>query len=161
MGRVLRRLLPILITIALGVALVLRAGDEEAPDPSEAVVVRVIDGDTIDVRLASGEQERVRYIGIDTPERGECFFQEATEANARLVEGRRVRLESDVSPRDRFDRLLAYVYTADEDVFVNGELVRTGYADAKRYEPDTRLAGTLERLEEDARRLLRGLWKTC
>jgi micrococcal nuclease len=143
------------------VALVLRAGDEEAPSPSEATVVRVVDGDTIRVRLATGAEEAVRYIGIDTPERGDCFFQEATDENARLIEGKRVRLERDVSERDRFGRLLAYVYRAEDDLFVNGELVRSGFADAKRYDPDTRLASTLERLEEDARRLVRGLWGRC
>lgn len=161
MGQVLRRLLPILITLALGVALVLRAGDAEQADPTAATVVRVVDGDTIRVRLGTGAEEAVRYIGIDTPERGDCFFQEATDANARLIEGRRVRLESDVSERDRYGRLLAYVYRAEDDLFVNGELVRGGFADARRYAPDTRLAATLERLEEDARRLLRGLWDRC
>lgn len=162
MRSVLGRLLPILLFLALGVALVLRAaGESESLPPSEATVVRVVDGDTIRVRLATGAEEPVRYIGIDTPERGECFFEESTEANARLVEGERVRLERDVSERDRFGRLLAYVYRSEDDVFVNAELVRQGFAVAREYPPDIRLAEHLGRLAEAAERALRGLWQRC
>src|SRR4051812_29354796 len=95
--RALRRLLPVLAALAAAVVLVLRAGDAETVPPSQATVVRVVDGDTIVVRLAGGAEEHVRYIGIDTPESVkpgtpvQCFAKQASDANARLVEGRRVR----------------------------------------------------------------------
>jgi micrococcal nuclease len=152
MARMLRRLLPVLLTLAVGVAIALRASEADTLPPSEAVVVEVVDGDTVRVRLGDGREEPVRYIGIDTPERGEPCFQEATDANARLVEGRRVRLERDVSERDRYDRLLAYVHRVEDDLFVNEALVREGWAEAREYRPDTARAGRLEAAERGARR---------
>ncbi|MDP3793405.1 MAG: thermonuclease family protein, partial [Candidatus Uhrbacteria bacterium] len=89
-----------------------------SPTPSaldQALVVRVVDGDTIDV-LIGGEQLRVRYIGIDTPETVDprrpvgCFGKEASARNRELVEGKTVALEKDVSETDRFGRLLRYVW---------------------------------------------------
>jgi micrococcal nuclease len=121
----------------------------------DARVVRVVDGDTVEI--AGGE--RVRYIGIDTPEvreRPEPFGRQATRYNARLVEGRRVKLERDVSETDRFGRLLRYVYVGD--ILVNAELVREGFAEAKVFPPDTRYSRCLSALEEEARRERRGLW---
>lgn len=104
-------------------------------------VVRVLDGDTIEVELG-GERERVRYIGIDTPEMGDerpeirALAFEARRANARLVEGRRVRLELDVEKRDRYGRLLAYVWVGD--TLVNEALVRAGYAAPYTFPPNVR-----------------------
>lgn len=112
-------------------------------------MVNVIDGDTIDVQLADGSVVRVRYIGIDTPERDEACGPAATAANQQLVGGQRVRLEKDVSETDQFGRLLRYVYVGD--VFVNAELVRQGEAEAKRYPPDTAKAEEFETLESQAR----------
>lgn len=125
------------------------------PPLDKALVQRVVDGDTI--VLASGE--RVRYVGMDTPEVTEApefFGPEATEANLRLVAGRRVRLERDVSDLDKFDRLLRYVYV--DGVMVNAELVREGFAMALAYPPDTRYATCLAGLEKEARQAGRGLW---
>jgi endonuclease YncB( thermonuclease family) len=101
----------------------------------EAKVLRVIDGDTIDVEI-NGERQRVRYIGMNTPERNEACFDEATQANVELVKGKTVMLVKDVSETDRYDRLLRYVYVGD--TFVNEELVRLGYAEAVLYRPDDR-----------------------
>jgi len=125
------------------------------PPPDTVLVQRVVDGDTI--VLAGGE--RVRYVGIDTPEAtgvSEFFGPEATEANRRLVAGRRVRLERDVSDRDRFDRLLRYLYV--DGVMVNAELVREGFARVLVYPPDTRYTTCFSALEEEAREAGRGLW---
>ena len=116
------------------------------------LVQRVIDGDT--VVLADGA--RVRYIGMDTPERGEPFFDEATEFNRRLVEGRRIQLVEDESETDRFGRLLRYVFAGD--ILVNAELVREGLAEAKRYEPDVKFADCFDTLMQEARDNRRGLW---
>ncbi|WP_420642234.1 thermonuclease family protein [Candidatus Leptofilum sp.] len=116
--------------------------------PSEtAVVTEVIDGDTIRV-LLDGRTYRVRYIGIDTPERDEACFADATNANAAWVEGQTVRLVQDESNTDRFDRLLRYVYV--DEVLVNAELVAGGWAESKRYPPDDELFDYLEGLEANA-----------
>ncbi len=114
---------------------------------------RVIDGDTI--VLQGGE--RVRYIGIDAPEMGEPWGEEAKMANTRLVAGKRVHLERDISDRDRYDRLLRYVYA--DGVLVEGELVRLGLAKARAYPPDTRYRERLQALEEEARQAGRGVWQ--
>jgi len=118
----------------------------------DAVVTRVIDGDTIEI--AGGE--RVRYIGIDTPEVGEPYYQEATEANRNLVEGKRVRLEKDVEDRDEYGRLLRYVWV--NTTMVNAELVRLGYAYSYSHHPNTRYQEYILRVEKEAREQKRGLW---
>jgi micrococcal nuclease len=120
-------------------------------------VVRVIDGDTIEIEGG----DRVRYIGIDTPEvypSVDYYGMEAWEKNRELVEGCLITLERDVSDRDHYGRLLRYVYV--DGVFVNAELVRLGFARAVQYPPDTRHSELLERLEEEAREAHRGLWQS-
>jgi micrococcal nuclease len=121
--------------------------------------VRISDGDTIRVRLTSGREERVRYIGIDSPERGDCFSDRAAAFNARLVADREVRLERDADERDRYGRLLAYVYA--DDTFVNAELVRRGYAQPLTVPPNVRHEERFRRLAGDARREGSGLWTAC
>ncbi|MSX01922.1 MAG: thermonuclease [Actinobacteria bacterium] len=132
-------------------------------------VIRVVDGDTIIVRL-DGSDERVRYIGIDTPETVApgrsvgCFGPQASKANKALVEGRDVRLVLDSEPRDRYGRLLAYVYLAADGAsgrFVNRELVAGGYATAREYPPNTSHAAEFGELEAKARAANRGLWGSC
>ena len=121
-----------------------------------AVVLSVTDGDTIRVRLASGDEEPVRLIGIDAPEDGSVLDQEATAYLEDLVLGKNVRLVVDVSDRDRFGRLLRYVYV--ENVFVNEEMVRAGLATARRYEPDTAMATVLEAAQGGAEDAAVGLF---
>ncbi len=123
--------------------------------PDTALVIEVIDGDTI--TIAGGY--RVRYIGIDTPEVYpdlEAFGTEAWQANRRLVEGKEVRLERDVSETDKYGRLLRYVWV--DDILVEAELVRQGLARAKAYPPDTRYQDYLEQVEAEAREAGRGMW---
>ncbi len=123
--------------------------------PDTAKVTRVIDGDTIIIDTG----HRIRYIGIDTPEvypGVEAYGIEAWQANRRLVEGKEVRLERDVSETDKYDRWLRYVYV--DDIFVNAELVRQGLAEAKAYPPDTKYQDYLEQLEAEAREAGRGMW---
>jgi micrococcal nuclease len=121
-----------------------------------AQVVNVIDGDTIRVRLPDGVEEPVRLIGIDAVERGLPISDQATAYLIGLVQGKRVRLISDVSDRDQFDRLLRYVYV--EDVFVNEAMVTAGLATAVRYPPDTAMAATLEAAQADAQAAGVGGW---
>ena len=129
-------------------------------------VVRVVDGDTVHVRLAD-RVEKVRYIGIDTPEtnhptRGEePGGRAAAEVNGRLVADRAVRLEPDVQLRDRHGRLLAYVWVAGPgggELMVNAELVRLGYAQVLTVPPNVRHAELFRKLQADAREHRRGLW---
>ncbi len=120
------------------------------------IVTRVIDGDTIDVRIGN-QTFRVRYIGIDTPERGDLYFYQSTEANRRLVEGKIVILVKDVSEVDRYDRLLRYIFVGD--VFVNHELIRQGYAYAYTYPPDVACADIFVAAQQAARELEHGFWK--
>jgi micrococcal nuclease len=123
--------------------------------PEIATVTQVIDGDTIIIDTG----QRVRYIGIDTPEvypQPEAYGMEAWLANRRLVEGKKVRLERDVSEMDKYDRLLRYVYV--DDTLVNAELVRLGLAEARAYPPDTKYQDLLEQMEREARQADRGMW---
>jgi micrococcal nuclease len=128
----------------------------------DGIVVRVVDGDSIHVKL--GERvEKVRYIGVDAPElrhptRGEePGGRQAAEVNRRLVGGRHVRLELDVQARDRHGRLLAYVWVGD--LMVNAELVRLGYAQVLTVPPNVRHRDLLAKLQREAREAGRGLWR--
>lgn len=133
---------------------------------AEGRVVGVVDGDTIAVRL-DGREETVRYIGVDTPETKrpgtpvQCFGPVASAFNERLVEGERVRVERGVEERDRYGRLLGYVYRASDGLFVNEALVRGGYARARAYAPNDRYAAQFDALAEAAREGGRGLWSRC
>jgi micrococcal nuclease len=166
------------IWLLLALALLLTGCDVEiTTDPTEASsasdddsvrVVRVVDGDTIIVEI-DGREERLRYIGVDTPESVqpntpvECFGKEASAENARLVEGKRVELERDVSNRDRFDRLLRYVYVVEngQRIFVNEALVANGFAYASTFPPDVKHEDTLRAAQREARDNDRGLWGAC
>jgi endonuclease YncB( thermonuclease family) len=120
-----------------------------------AVVTRVIDGDTIEVDIA-GALYKVRYIGIDTPERGQFGYDEATIANSDLVSGRTVRLEKDRSETDRYGRLLRYVWV--DGSMVNSMLVASGYAQAVTYPPDVRYQEEFLELQRQAQQEGLGLW---
>ena len=134
-----------------------------APGTLEGTVVRIVDGDTIHVRLGD-RVEKVRYIGMNTPEvhhptKGEePGGREASEVNRRLVAGKTVRLELDVQERDRYGRLLAYVWVGD--VMVNEELVRLGYAQVMTVPPNVRHQARFITREREARQSGRGLWRS-
>ncbi len=156
--------------LALAVAVLACAEGTTTPGPAyratpagtRARVVAVVDGDTIRVEI-DGDPFRVRYIGIDAPETGESgsprewMSAEATETNRRLVEGRSVYLQKDVSETDRYGRLLRYVYLED-GTFVNAELVRLGHATAATFPPDVNQQPHLQEMERQAREARRGLW---
>ena len=129
-----------------------------------ADVVRVIDGDTIEVRI-DGRSEDVRLIGVDTPETVkpgtpvQCFGPQASHFTHRLLEGKRVRLVFGVEQRDIYGRLLAYVHLGRR--FVNALLIRRGLARTLTIPPNDRFAALLRRLELRAARAGRGLWSVC
>ena len=140
------------------------------PAREAATVVRVIDGDTIAVRFADGHTDTVRYIGIDTPETKdprttvECFGEAASAKNGELDAGRAVALEKDTSERDRYDRLLRYVWVTGGDGaerFANAELVQWGFAAASSYPPDVRHQETFRSLQQAAQAQRLGLWGAC
>ena len=164
-----------IVVLVVAIALLVTGGDGDdgggdghdgghGGSPVVAEVTRVVDGDTIEVDLG-GETEDVRYIGVDTPESVapgepvECYGKTASRFNTRLVEGERVRLVFDAERRDRYGRLLAYVYAGP--VFVNAELVRRGYARTLTIEPNTDRADQFARLEQAAGGSGRGLWGAC
>lgn len=145
--------------------------ESQLPQISDAqeegfVVNRVVDGDTI--VLESGE--KVRYIGIDTPETVDprrpvaCFGKEASNENKKLVEGKIVYLTKDISEKDQFGRLLRLVYLKQSDgsvVFVNDYLVRYGFAKVSTYPPDVKFTSQFIEAEKEARENQRGLWQKC
>jgi micrococcal nuclease len=163
----MRRIAPFALLVAVLVVLVTHGGEERSHNGlGRAQVVRVVDGDTIRVRVA-GHGERVRYIGVDTPESVkpgtpvQCYAKRASAANAALVAGRSVRLVGDVEQRDRYGRLLAYVYREPDGAFVNAQLVRDGYARPMTIAPNVAHAREFAGLARDARRARRGLWAAC
>jgi len=125
------------------------------------LVTKVIDGDTVAIE----DGEVIRYIGIDTPETVhpskpvECFGKEASNKNKELVEGKRVKLEKDVSETDRYGRLLRYVWVGD--IFVNDYLVRQGYAYVYTYPPNVKYSEQFVQAQQEARENNRGLWEGC
>jgi micrococcal nuclease len=164
------RLLGFLVVLAVAVYTA-TAGDDsggssESGPASAGRVVRVVDGDTIHVRV-DGREETVRYIGVDTPESVkpgtpvQCFAKKASAFNHRLVDGEKVRLVRDAESRDRYGRLLAYVYRARDNRFVNATLVRRGYAVPLTIPPNVAHAEQFRDLASAARRAGRGLWSSC
>jgi micrococcal nuclease len=141
-------------------------------DYADILVTRVVDGDT----LVLENKERVRLIGIDTPEIHESnklnrdaqrsgqdiatikqLGQRAYEFTKNLVEGKRVRLEFDVEKFDKYKRILAYVYLLD-GTFLNAAIVEQGYASLMTYPPNVKYADLFSKLYQDARKNQRGLW---
>jgi micrococcal nuclease len=136
---------------------------EPAPETVAAGVLRtvrrVVDGDTL---VLDGD-ERVRLIGVDTPESVDprrpiqWYGKEAAAYARSLLQGRRVRLEPDAEPRDRYGRTLAYLHLED-GTFVNQRLVEEGYAFAYRHPPNVKYADLLREAERRAREAGKGLW---
>ena len=127
----------------------------DTANDEEATVQRVIDGDS--VRLTDGRE--VRYIGVDAAELGSdgVWAEAAKAANIRLVQGKRVRLEREVSETDRYGRLLRHVYLGER--WVNGELVVSGLTRVRLYAPDVQRGTELVKLQEEAQRRRRGMWR--
>ncbi len=173
------RRIPFALTLMLAVALAVgcapvasSAGDTPGgPEVTRAEVVHHTDGDTARLRLASGAEERVRFIGIDTPEVGERVEPYGEQAAAYTAEvipvGTTVWLETDAELRDKYGRLLAYVWleepaTGDaaevREHMLNARLVLDGYANAYTYPPNVKYTDVLKDLQAEARESGRGLW---
>lgn len=129
------------------------SAQEVAGEKSETVkVTRVIDGDTIEIEGG----KRVRYIGMNTPESGQCFGREASNKNKELVLSKQVRLEKDISETDRYGRLLRYVWIGDS--LLNEVLVRQGFAQVSTYPPDVKYEDRFLEAQRLARNEGLGLW---
>jgi micrococcal nuclease len=133
------------------------------PDDAETFRVKeVVDGDTIVLE----DDTKVRYIGLNTPERDRPFYEEATEANRKLVENKEIRLEFDTVKVDQYGRTLAYVFARDStaspqgETFVNLELLRQGYANVFTVPPNVKYEERFREAEQEAREAGRGLWAT-
>jgi micrococcal nuclease len=143
-----------------------RAERASWPDPPKGAVAaevqRVVDGDTF-VATVHGRRERVRIIGVDTPESvdpnrpDEPFGEEASNFAKHYLTGETVRMAGDAEPRDRYGRMLAYVWLAD-GTFWNALLAAEGYAQQLTIPPNVTYAGLFRRLVSEARREDRGLW---
>lgn len=124
-------------------------------------VVRVIDGDTIEIE----GKIKVRYIGVNTPELHdpkkpvECFGQAASDENKKLVEGKEIYIQKDISETDKFKRLLRYVWVGN--IFVNDYLVRQGFAQVSTFPPDVKYQQQFIEAQTEARETKRGLWSQC
>jgi micrococcal nuclease len=156
------------LIIAIGVILLARVFNTWGDADGRYPVISVVDGDTIKVRM-SGATESVRLIGIDAPEaqapdrQAQCFATEASAIATELLDGKVVRLEFDASQgrRDRYERLLAYVWIEDENF--NEWMIRNGYAREFTYNTTYRHQETFKAAEAEARAAQRGLWAatTC
>lgn len=132
-------------------------GTTSTPPQGEAArVIRIVDGDTIEVTL-NGRSETVRYVGIDTPERGQPGYRAATEANRNFVGGKTVYLSKDRTDLDAFRRLLRYVFLED-GTLVNAQMIADGWAQPVEYKPDVARAEQFFQLALDAAEAKRGFW---
>ena len=156
--------LAILVPVVFGALLLMVYWGIEsfAPEKTEYIgsLVSVIDGDTLDVAL-DGQIERLRLIGIDTPERDECYYQEAKEALENFfLDSKLVVYYLGVDPKDKYDRWLAYVYTND-NLPVNEYLVSLGFADVMTISPNTKNADRYIQLRDQAKEEKLGMWGSC
>lgn len=158
---------PMLALAGAAATLAVSCAPPAADPPGEAVVVEAVDGDTLEVEVG-GVREDVRLIGIDTPETKhpttpvECYGHEASDHLATLLpSGTAVQLVRDVEARDRYGRLLAYVYRASDGLFVNLDQAAGGYADALPYPPNTAHAVEIGAAARAARAGGVGLWSAC
>ena len=143
------------------------SNDSRDPSPIWGTVKHVVDGDTIDIAIG-GNTERVRLIGVNTPEtkhptKGvECFGPEASAYTEKLLPvGTKLRIERDIEARDKYGRLLLYVYIANSNVFVNLDLVLKGFARPMVFEPNTAHKTDFAQAATQAELRNVGLWQAC
>ena len=156
------KVLIIVVLLGSGVAFYYAHGDKDSTDLNDAVVTRVVDGDTIKVNY-HGAEETVRFIGVDTPEsvhpdktKNVPYGKVATAFTKEKLENKTVGLEFDVSERDQYGRLLAYVYL--DDKMFNMILLEEGHAMVATYPPNVKYVEEFTAAQEKARKGEKGLW---
>ena len=122
---------------------------------TQVKVIRVIDGDTIEIE----GKIKVRYIGVNSPESEQCFANESYLENKKLVEGKTITLVRDVSDKDKYGRLLRYVYVGD--LFVNDYLITNGFAKIMMIKPDIKYSQQFKDDQAEAKVNNLGIWKSC
>ncbi|PIX92540.1 hypothetical protein CO134_03680 [Candidatus Kuenenbacteria bacterium CG_4_9_14_3_um_filter_39_14] len=138
-----------------------QVSDGSAPNDAEVyTVTSVIDGDTFHI----SEAIRVRLMGINSPDKGECYYQQAKQALQELIEGKQVKLEKDITDKDDYGRWLRYAILqrpGEDNILLNDYLVRNGYAFDTPIPPDKHYRELLASAEEQAKRNKLGLWLAC
>lgn len=170
-GMTQRRFTTLIMTVIIAIASWLGIGSARIGGVVQAKVVRVVDGDTI-VASVNGDERRVRMIGVDTPETVhpdkpvQFYGPEASAFTKRELRNRDIWLEYDVSPLDKYQRHLAYIWLADpeadgadirRDMF-NARLLLEGYARLMTIQPNSRYADVFTKFQREAREKKRGLW---
>ena len=154
--------------VGVGLSLLMSCGSGATMENKVLItILKVIDGDTVDIDV-DGRTERVRLIGVNTPETKhptkpiECFGPEASAYLKQLLpRGTAVRIERDVEARDRYGRLLLYLYLGSNDLFINLDLVSRGYGTPMSIEPNTFHRNNFVRAAAQAEAANVGLWKAC
>lgn len=141
---------------------VIQNKDADIFESSVHLVEYVVDGDTLEIE----NDVRLRLLGIDTPERGECGYEEAKIYLSELADGKHIRIEKDISGSDRYDRLLRYVYlpaddVEDNDILINKEILRAGHGRTLAVAPDNRYRDLFATAQDEARRAGKGMWGAC
>ncbi|MEI7818827.1 MAG: thermonuclease family protein [bacterium] len=170
--RRIKKLIGMIVALLIGVVAMRAVPDNPpiaavVPATKLVAVEKVFDGDTIAVTI-NGRSEKVRFIGIDTPETHDprktvqCFGQEASDWTKANLTGRSVRLEADSSQgvRDKYDRLLAYIWR-DDGLLVNRALIEQGYAHEYTYQTSYKYQAEFRNIEKQARENNRGLWSSA
>ena len=158
--------LRILVAVALSLLVSCSSG---ATTENEVLItiLKVVDGDTVDIDI-KGNTERVRLIGVNTPETKhptkpiECFGPEASAYLTQLLpKGTHVRIERDIEARDRYGRMLLYLYRESDNLFINLDLVSHGYGTPMSIEPNTFHRNDFVHAAALAETTNEGLWKAC
>jgi len=162
-AKIIAALSALLLALGLGgYSIVKNTNLSKSFDNTLHIVERVIDGDTVEIE----DGIRVRLIGINSPDEGECYFSEAKEFTKNLLEKKSVRLDKDISGEDEYGRLLRYVIIPSEmagvdNTIANNEIIRNGYALRVQSPPDNRYRDLFATAEEEAKREKRGMWDAC
>ena len=151
--------------VTLGIAII--GCSPTASSNATPTVTEIVDGDTVVINFA-GQHETVRLLGIDTPETVDpnrpiqCFGAEASQYISALVPpGTEVFVERDIEARDRFGRLLVYLYRKSDGLFINAAMLEQGFADLAIHQPNNAYGTELENALTSARTQARGLWSVC
>ena len=159
---------PLRKLVGVGLSLLMSCSSGVTTENKVLITIhKVVDGDTVDIDI-NGNTERVRLIGVNTPETKhptkpiECFGPEASAYLTQLLpKGTHVRIERDIEARDRYGRMLLYLYRESDNLFINLDLVLRGYGTPMSIEPNTFHRNNFVRAAAQAEAANVGLWKAC